>query len=125
MRARHHALRIFLFAAYLRVCSAAHTRKQRSGLAVLAQEVIQADPFSGALFLFVGRRYDRIKMLWWDRNGFVVWYKVIEGKERFAWPRRAESTSITISAEQLQWLLEGYDVWKMKPHRSLHFSHVC
>jgi hypothetical protein len=46
-------------------------RKQRNGLAALVQTVIKADPFSGALFLFTGKRRDRIKCLWWDTNGFV------------------------------------------------------
>jgi transposase len=99
-------------------------RKQRSGLAALVQEVINVDPFSSAIFLFIGKRYDRIKILWWDRNGFVVWYKVIEGKEKFHWPRHASTATVTLSAEQLRWLLEGYDVWRMKPHKMLHFSHA-
>lgn len=99
-------------------------RKQRNGLTALVQQVIRADPFSGALFLFTGKRRDRIKCLWWSRNGFVVWYKVIEGKERFAWPRHLQEEAVTISQQQLEWLLDGYDVWKMKPHPALDFSHV-
>lgn len=99
-------------------------RKQRSGLAALVSEVIQADPFSGALFLFIGKRRDRIKILWWDRNGFVVWYKVIEGKEKFHWPKAVEARSLELSSEQLQWLLAGYDVWRMKPHQALQYSHA-
>ena len=55
---------------------------------------------------------------------WVVWYKVIEGGEKFSWPRHLDAESITLSAEQLEWLLDGYDVWKMKPHQHLHFSHV-
>jgi len=62
-------------------------RKQRSGLAALVQEVIREDVFSGALSIFTGKRRDGIKCLWWNRNGFVVWYKVIEGRERFCWRR--------------------------------------
>lgn len=100
-------------------------RRQRNGLAVLVQEVIKVDPFSSALFCFIGKRRDRIKCLWWNRNGFVVWYKVIEGKERFAWPRHLQQEAITISIEQLEWLLEGYDVWKMKPHQTLHFARAA
>jgi transposase len=99
-------------------------RRQRSGLAALAQEVLKQDPFSSALFVFIGKRRDRLKILWWDRNGFVVWYKVIEGREKFAWPRHATEASVTLSPEQLGWLLDGYDVWKMKPHQALQFSHV-
>ena len=104
--------------------AAVDMRRGRNGLAALAQDVIKASPFSGALFCFIGKRRDRIKCLWWDRNGFVIWYKVIEGRERFAWPRYRAEDAITITAEQLGWLLEGYDVWKMKPHRELNFSHA-
>lgn len=100
-------------------------RKQRNALAALVQEVIRQSPFSGAAFLFTGKRRDRIKCLIWDRNGFVLWYKVIEGEERFAWPRQLEEDVVTMSAEQLNWLLDGLDVWKMRPHRALHFSHAA
>jgi hypothetical protein len=54
----------------------------------------------------------------------MLWYKVIEGGEKFSWPRHLDAESITLTAEQLQWLLDGYDVWKMKPHKSLQYSHV-
>ena len=99
-------------------------RKQRSGLAALVQEVIKVDPFSSAIFLFIGKRYDRIKILWWDRNGFVVWYKRLE-RDRFHWPRYREEAVLTLTGEQLNWLLDGYDVWRMRPHQALHFSVVC
>jgi transposase len=46
-------------------------RSGRNGLAAIAQEVIKADPFAGGLFLFIGKRFDALKILWWERNGFV------------------------------------------------------
>jgi transposase len=98
-------------------------RKQRNGLAALVREVVKQDPFSAALYCFIGKRRDKLKILYWHRNGFVVWYKVVEGKERFHWPRGDEAV-VTLTREQLLWLLDGYDVWKMKPHQTLHFSHV-
>jgi transposase len=100
-------------------------RKQRDGLAAMAKTIIDADPFSGALFCFIGRKRDRVKILYWDRNGFAVWYKVIEGAERFHWPKRGDSSPITLDADQLEWLLDGYDVWRMKPHRRLKFTHIA
>ncbi len=101
-------------------------RRGRNGLAALVQEVIGADPFDGgALFCFTSKRRDRIKCLWWDRNGFALWYKVLEGKERYAWPRHHEGDVVTMSPQQLAWLLQGYDVWKMKPHRTLSFSRAA
>jgi transposase len=60
-------------------------------------------------------------LLLWERNGFILWYKRLE-RDKFHWPRDLEQTVLTLSIEQLNWLLDGYDVWRMKPHQSLHFS---
>lgn len=99
-------------------------RLQRTGLAALVQEVIGQDPFSaGAIFAFVGKRYDRVKLLAWDKNGFVLWYKVIESQEKFVWPRQTEEDVVTLTAEQLNWLLDGYDVFR-QPHRQLRLAHA-
>jgi len=100
-------------------------RRQRNGLAALVRSVINEDPFrSDALFCFIGKGRDKLKILYWSKNGFVVWYKVIEGKEKFHWPRRTDEAVVTFTGEQLRWLLEGYDVTKMKPHQTLEFSHA-
>ena len=96
-------------------------RKQIDGLAILAKDVIQQDPTSGALFGFINARRNKLKLLVWERNGFIVWYKRLE-KEKFRWPRRSEEDVITLTGEQLNWLLDGYDVWRMKPHEVLRFS---
>ncbi|MGH8544166.1 MAG: IS66 family insertion sequence element accessory protein TnpB [Gammaproteobacteria bacterium] len=99
-------------------------RLQRTGLASRVQAVIGEDPFSsGAIFAFIGKRYDRIKLLAWDRNGFVLWYKVIESREKFVWPREADEEVVTLTAEQLNWLLDGYDVFR-QPHRLLQLAYV-
>ena len=95
-------------------------RKQIDGLALLAKEVIRQDPMSGALFGFINARRNKLKLLVWEKNGFVVWYKRLE-RDKFHWPRVSEEV-VTLSAEQLNWLLDGYDVWRMKPHAALHFS---
>jgi transposase len=100
-------------------------RRQRNGLAALVRAVINQDPFGNALFCFIGKGRDKLKILYWNRNGFVVWYKAIEGKEKFYWPRRSEEAVVTLTGEQLGWLLEGYDIAKMKPHRALEFAHAC
>ena len=72
-------------------------RTGRNGLAALAKEVMQVDPFSGALFIYVGRRYDSMKILSWDRNGFSVWWKKIESDEKFHWPRLLQEEVITLT----------------------------
>jgi transposase len=96
-------------------------RKQMDGLSILAKEVMQLEPMSGALFAFINRRRDKLKLLLWERNGFIVWYKRLE-RHRFHWPRHVDETVLMLSGEQLNWLLDGYDVWRMKPHEALSFS---
>jgi transposase len=112
------SLRIFLYRKPVDM------RKQRNGLAALAKSVLDTDPNSGALFCFIGRRREKIKILYWDRNGYALWYKVIETGEKYQWLRRTDVDSVTLSADQLEWLLDGYDVWKMKRHREVRFAHV-
>lgn len=96
-------------------------RKQIDGLVVLAREVIQQDPTSGALFAFINARRNKLKLLVWEKNGFIIWYKRLE-RHKFHWPRHGTESVLTLNGEQLNWLLDGYDVWRMKPHEVLHFS---
>lgn len=98
------------------------TRKQMDGLSALVENGLKHNPFSGTLFVFINRRRDKLKMLVWDRSGFIVWYKRLE-REKFAWPVRSSESVVTLSGEQLHFLLEGYDVFRMKPHQALNF--IC
>src|SRR4051812_15811790 len=78
-------------------------RRQRKGLSALVRAVINEDPFrSDALFCFIGKGRDKLKILYWNKNGFVVWYKAIEGKEKFRWPRPTDDTVVTFTGEQLR-----------------------
>ena len=70
-----------------------------------------------------GRRYDTLKIPGWDRNGVALWTKRIESDEKFHWPRILEEEVITLTAEQLNWLPDGYDVWSA-PHRMIRSAHV-
>jgi len=77
-------------------------------LAMRAQWIVRQDPLSGHLFVFRNRRGDRVKILYWDRDGYVLWYKRLErGVFRFP-QRRAES--MEVSAADLALVLEGIDV---------------
>jgi transposase len=99
-------------------------RTGRNGLAALVREGMQQDPFAPqALYVFIGRRYDALKILGWDRNGYALWYKKIESDEKFHWPSLLQEDVVTLTAEQLNWLLDGYDVWSA-PHRMIRFVHV-
>src|SRR5690242_1031455 len=83
-------------------------RKQIDGLALLAKEVIGQDPSSGALFGFINARRNKLKLLVWEKNGFIVWYKRLE-RDKFHWSRGHDEEVVTLSGEQLNWLLDGYD----------------
>ena len=84
-------------------------RKGFDGLAALVQTQIAEDPFSGQLFVFRGRRGDRVKLLWWDGDGLCLFAKRLE-RGRFVWPRAASGT-VSLSTAQLSMLLEGID-WR-------------
>lgn len=95
-------------------------RRQINGLATLVQDQLAMNPFSAQLFCFTNRRRNQCRVLYWERSGFVLWTKRLE-RERFAWPRRGD-TVLTLSGEQLNRLLDGYDIWRMRPHAPLHYA---
>lgn len=97
-------------------------RKGINGLAVLVEETLQLDPFSEHLFVFCNRSRNRIKILYWERNGFCLWQKRLE-RDRFAWPRDDE-VLVTLTAKQLNWLLDGVDLWALRPHKRLAYRSV-
>lgn len=78
------------------------------GLAGIVQEQFQLNAFDDALFLFCGRRTDRIKGLYWDTNGFVLIYKRLEAGS-FRWPRTRQE-AIRITAQQYEWLCAGFEI---------------
>ncbi len=88
-------------------------RKNINGLALLVEHVLGLDPFAPALFVFSNRRRDRIKILLWEKNGFWLLFKRLEA-DRFKWPKDADV--VTLSVEQLHWLLAGIDLTAMQPH---------
>jgi len=98
-------------------------RKQINGLAALVQDELALDPFSAQLFAFTNRRRDRARILVWECNGFVLWMKRLE-RERFHWPR-GDTAVVTLSGQELNWLLDGYDLSKWRPHARLHYEWVA
>ncbi len=98
-------------------------RKGINGLTVLVEAVLQQDPFSEQLFVFCNRKRDKIKIVYWERNGFCLWQKRLE-RARFKWPRQQEGEVITLTGQQLNWLLDGYDIRYLQPHKKLHYRSV-
>lgn len=84
-------------------------RKGSEGLAALVRETIQADPFSGAVYVFRAKRADRVKLIYWDGTGVCLFSKRLEDGI-FRWPNVQDGV-IRLSAAELSALLEGLD-WK-------------
>jgi len=86
-------------------------RKGLDGLAMLVQQVLAKDPFSGHLFAFRGKRADLIKILFWDGNGLCLFTKRLE-RGRFVWPStQAPGDAVMLTPAQLSMLIEGID-WR-------------
>lgn len=80
-------------------------RKQADTLAAFVQEVLGANPFSGAVYVFRAKRSDRVKLLWWDGTGICLLTKRLEGGA-FRWPPVQDGV-LRLSPAQLAALLEG------------------
>jgi len=93
-------------------CGYTDLRKGIDGLAVIVEKSFQLDPFQNAIFLFCGRRRDRIKALYWEGDGFVLLYKRLE-RGAFQWPR-INSEAKVITKQQYRWLMEGLSVEQPK-----------
>lgn len=96
-------------------------RKGIQGLAAAAEQVLHQNPCSGAVFAFRGRRGDRVKLLYWDQQGFCLYYKVLQ-RGRFPWPSSERGVARLTSA-QLAMLWEGIDwrrpAWSSPPARAV------
>lgn len=90
-------------------------RKSFDSLAALVQEQLELDPLSGHLFVFRSRRRDRVKLLYWEQDGYALWYKRLEaGTFRFPARGREDQRGLTISAADLTLLLSGVDLASVK-----------
>jgi transposase len=91
-------------------------RKGFDSLASLVESSLALDPFSGHLFVFRSRRGDRIKVLWWDRDGYCLWYKRLE-KGCFRFPTGVATpgaTHVEVKAADLMMILDGVDLGSVR-----------
>ena len=95
-------------------------RKSINGLVLIIEQELSLSPMSGAVFVFCNRKRDKLKMVYWDKTGFCLWYKRLE-EQRFYWPKGASAEIVEWSSEQLEWLLRGLDVTQMKGHQPLNY----
>ena len=99
------------------VCGHTDMRKSIDGLAAIVQQQFDLDLFSDSLFLFYGRRRDRLKALLWEGDGFMLFYKRLENG-RFNWPR-SEQEVRNLTREQYVWLMQGLSVDQPKAIKKL------
>jgi transposase len=99
-------------------------RKSINGLSAIVEEELGLSPFGPSLFVFCNRQRDKIKILYWERSGFVLWYKRLE-KARFPWPRRDKDDVLEMTRRELNWILDGIDIFRMKPHEELKYERVA
>jgi len=94
--------------------------KSIDGLCLTISGVLGKNPTETALYVFFNKSRNRVKIFYWDFNGFCIWHKRLE-KEKFKVP---SSTSDVFSLEprQLEWLLSGLDLTKLKGHQRLNYS---
>ena len=97
-------------------------RKQVNGLAAVIEQELGHSPFTGALYAFTNRHYNKIKCLMWEDNGFVLYYKSL-AEEKFKWPSPSDDL-LSLTGEQINWLLDGYDISLLKGHQKLHYEAV-
>ena len=92
-----------------------------NGLSILVEQAMRLNPMTSALFVFGNRRRDHIKILGWGGNGFWLLLKRLEA-DRFVWPSGGDT--ITLSAEQLHWLLDGIDLAVIQKHPQRYYARM-
>jgi len=95
-------------------------RKSYRGIGAIIELELGHNPFSGSLYIFVNRTRNKIKCLFWETNGFVLYYKSLS-EEKFKWPK-SDTELMTLTGQEINFLLDGYDLAAMKPHKKLHYQ---
>lgn len=96
-------------------------RKSINGLVVILVDTFEQNPQTGDVFVFTNRQRNKIKILYWDKNGFVIHYKRLE-RGRFCYSSLITDEKIVISASQLSALLMGFDFYLLSEHRTQKFQ---
>ena len=96
-------------------------RKAINGLSVSVIDLLNKESTSGHLFIFFNKNKDKVKILWWDKNGYIIHYKRLE-KGHFKIPKGLENKSMNIGSKQLNWLLAGLDFNLMNEFSDLNYS---
>jgi len=114
LRPAHHLPKVYLYRDPI------DFRKSHRGLSAIIESELGHDPFSGCLYAFTNKRRNKIKCLFWEDNGFVLYYKAL-AEEKFKWPKRTDEVVI-LTGQQINWLLDGYDISLMQGHKKLQYE---
>lgn len=98
-------------------CGSTDLRKSIDGLAALVQEGFGLNPFSSTLFVFCNRERNKLKILYWEHNGFWLYYRRLE-RGTFQWPQ-THHDPVTITHRELRWLLDGLALYQRQAHPSV------
>lgn len=98
-------------------CGYTDLRRGIDGLASIVQQQFSLDPFTNTLFLFCGRRRDRLKALYWENDGFILLYKRLE-QGKYQWPRSEQEAKL-LTPQQYRWLMEGLKVEQPKANKKV------
>lgn len=94
-------------------------RRSIDGLSIMVQMTFKLDPFTDALFVFCNKNKDKIKILYWEHNGFWLYYRRLE-RGRFKWPKEGDSAgTIQVTERELRWLLDGLDIGEKGAHKAV------
>lgn len=94
-------------------------RNNIDGLALMVERQFRLDPFSNSLFVFCNRKRDKLKILFWDKNGFWLYYRRLESGH-FEWPQSEPGKrTVGITEQQLSWILDGLSMCEEKAHQEV------
>ena len=89
-------------------------RKSIDGLTGIVEYELERDAYTGTLFVFCNKNKDKLKILYWDKTGFALWYKRLD-KHKFKWPSKYSQQEFELTSQQFDWLISGFDVLGHEP----------
>lgn len=93
-------------------------RKSINGLSIIVSELLGHDPFNGSVFVFCNRHRNKLKILFWERNGFWLYYRRLD-QGKFQWPTHLDQKTVVLSLRELQWLLDGLSCTQTAAHAAV------
>lgn len=93
-------------------------RKSINGLSLIVSEQLGHDPFTGSVFVFCNRSRDKLKILYWECNGFWLYYRRLN-KGKFQWPTALNEQTLSITSRELHWLLDGLSYQQVQAHTAV------